>query len=392
MELFEKKLSKTEREERTFHINSIIDKKSSKDIDRLKIFNKKIYVYIVDNSIKVYDSDTFKEISNLKLPFNRGKQSFDKEYIQMDILENGLVLIMADKKLYFYEMNLKENKLKFLKYLSEVHHFCYLQKKKEIFLLTENTLVGDYYGMAKSDVFGNIIFRNKKDQPQIYYEYKSPKEVNGDTLFFNSCSRNPIHFSNFDGFNNDKYIINIWGYTDNWYYYQFQGPKDENYNISIYNSNDLKEIFNKDYDVDLRYVKITDNYFKKCYDDLSIFYYNEKEKNINFIKNFTDKIYKYFNILNTGEKEIYSKEQSFYLNGDKFCIFNGCFLFIIDLSSNNVIKKIEMKTNENEEIDIKSLILLKRNGKEYLYMTIVSFNKVNYEGKTKILIGDYSLD
>ena len=51
-----------------------------------------------------------------------------------------------------------------------------------------------------------------------------------------------------------------------------------------------------------------------------------------------------------------------------------------------------MKTNENEEINIKSLILLKRNGKEYLYMTIVSFNKVNYEGKTKILIGDYSLD
>ena len=387
MESIEEKLSKAEKEERTFKINSIIDKKSSKDIDRLKIFNKTIYVYIVDNSIKVYNSDTFKEISNLKLPFNRGEQSFDKEYIQVDILENGFVLILADKKLYFYEIDLGKNQLKFLRYLSEVYHFCYLQKKKEIFLLTENTLVGDYYGMAKSDVFGNIIFRNKKDQPQIYYEYKSPKEVNGDTLFFNSCSRSPIHFSNFDGFNNDKYIMNIWGYTDNWYYYQYHAPKDEKYNISIYNSDDLKEIFNKDYDVDLRYVKITDFYFKKCYDDLSIFYYNEKEKSINFITNITDKIYKYFNILSTGEKQISSNEQSFYLKDDMFCIFNGCFLFIIDLSSKNAIKKIEMKTNDNEEIDIKNLSLLKRNGKEYLYITINSFNNVNYECKTKILNG-----
>ena len=387
MESIEEKLSKAEKEERTFKINIIIDKKSSKDIDRLKIFNKTIYVYIVDNSIKVYNSDTFKEISNLKLPFNRGEQSFDKEYVQVDILENGFVLILADKKLYFYEIDLGKNQLKFLRYLSEVYHFCYLQKKKEIFLLTENTLVGDYYGMAKSDVFGNIIFRNKKDQPQIYYEYKSPKEVNGDTLFFNSCSRSPIHFSNFDGFNNDKYIMNIWGYTDNWYYYQYHAPKDEKYNISIYNSDDLKEIFNKDYDVDLRYVKITDFYFKKCYDDLSIFYYNEKEKSINFITNITDKIYKYFNILSTGDKQISSNEQSFYLKDDMFCIFNGCFLFIIDLSSKNVIKKIEMKTNDNEEIIIKNLSLLKRNGKEYLYITINTFNNVKYEGKTKILNG-----
>ena len=387
MELIEEKLSKAEKEERTFQINNNIDKKSSKDIDRLKIYNKNIYVYIVDNSIKVYNSDTFKEISNLKLPFNRGEKSFDKEYIQVDILENGFVLILADKKLYFYEINLKENKLKFLQYLSEVYHFCYLQKKKEIFLLTENTLVGEYYGMAKSNLFGNIIFRNKKDQPKIYNEYISPKEVNGDTLFFNSCSRSPIHFSNFDGFNNDKYIINIWGYTDNWYYYQYHAPKDEQYNISIYNSDDLKEIFNKDYNVDLRYVKITDIYFKKCYDDLSIFYYNEKEKSINFITNLTDKIYKYFNILSNGEKQINSNEQSFYLKDDIFCIFNGCFLFIIDLSSKNVIKKIEMKANDNEEIEIKNLSLLKRNGKEYLYITINSFNNVNFEGKTKILNG-----
>ena len=131
MELIEEKLSKAEKEERTFKINSIIDKKSSKDIDRLRIFNKTIYVYIVDNSIKVYNSDTFKEISNLKLPFNRGEKSFDKEYIEVDILENGFVLVLADKKLYFYEIDLVKNQLKFLRYLSEVYHFCYLQNQAD---------------------------------------------------------------------------------------------------------------------------------------------------------------------------------------------------------------------------------------------------------------------
>ena len=372
MELFEKKLSRAKTEERIFQMNSTIYKKGSKNIDKIKIYNKNIYVYIVDNSIKVYNSETFKEISNLKLPFNRGEKSFIKEYVTVDILENGILLILADQKLYFYEINLEENQLKFLHYLSKVHHFCYLQKKKEIFLLTENTLVGEYYGMAKSDLFGNIIFRNKINQPQIYYEFKSPKKVSGDTLFYELSSRSPIHFSEFEGFNNDKYIMNIWGYTDNWYYYNNMGPKDEEYNIAIYNSDNLEEIFTKDYDVDLRYVKITDIYFKKCYDDLSIFYYNEKENSINFINNITNIIYKHYNIQKppNDEEENYienKNEKYFSLKDDMFCLFDGRFLFIIDLFSNNIIKKIEIKIKDGCEI--KSLCLLKRKEKEYLYIS-----------------------
>ena len=45
--------------------------------------------------------------------------------------------------------------------------------------------------------------------------------------------RFPIHFSNFDVFNNDKFIINIYGYTFNWY------GKDEKYTLSIYDSDKL---------------------------------------------------------------------------------------------------------------------------------------------------------
>ena len=388
MELIEEKLSKAKTEERIFQKSTIIDKKRTKDIDKLKIYNKNIYVYIVDCSIKVYNIDTFREISNLKLPFNRGEKSFLKEYIHVDILENGIVLICADKKLYFYEINLKENELKFLKYLSEVHHFCYLQKKKEIFLLTENTLIGDYYGMAKSDLYGNIIFRNKDNQPQIFSVFKPPKEVSGDTLFYEMSSRSPIHFSQFDGFNNDKYIINIWGYTDNWYYYNRMGPKCEEYNISIYDSDNLKEIYNKDYNEDLRYVKITDIYFKKCYGDLSIFYYNEKENNIIFISNITNKIYKYFNIQksNDKEKEEYEEEDRnenyFNIKDDTFCLVDESFLFVIDLFSNNIIKKIEMKTKDNCEIQ--DLCFLKRNGKEFLY---ISANYYTENAKNQIFNG-----
>jgi len=243
MELTEK-LSELKTEEKTFQINSFLNKARSIEINKLKIYKNKIYVYVVENSIKVYNCNTFKEISNLKLPFNREVDELivQREFIKVEILENGIVLILADKKLYFYEIVLKENKLKYLKYLSEVHHFCYLEKKKEIFILTESKLVGDYYGMAKSDLLGNIIFRNKENQPKIYYEFKSPKKVSELTLFSLGCSKTPIHSSQFDSFNNDKYIINICGNTDNYYYYNNLGPREEHYNISIYNSDNLKEI------------------------------------------------------------------------------------------------------------------------------------------------------
>ena len=132
--------------------------------------------------------------------------------------------------------------------------------------------------MAKCDFSRNIIFTNKENKPQIYYEYIAPKEVNMETLFFQSSHRAPKHFDGYDGFNNDKYIMNVWGYTDNQY-------QDNEYTISIYNSDNLKELFNKKYQVDLRYIKITDYYFKKRYDDLYIFYYDENNNKICFINN-----------------------------------------------------------------------------------------------------------
>lgn len=378
----EEQLLKAKTEERNFQLNSSINKRRSKNIDKLKVYDKYIYAYILENAITVYDINTFKEIANLKIPFKRGEQNPFKEYIFVDILENGIALILAYKHLYFYEINLKESQLKFLKYISEVYHFCILEKKKEIFLLTENTLVGDYYGMAKCDFSGNIIFRNKKDKPKIYSEYIEPKDVNGDTLFFQLTSRAPIHFDSFDSFNNEKFIINVWGYNDNWYHYSMGAPKDEKYNISVYDSENLKQLFKEEYEEDLRYVKINDNYFKKCRDDYKIFYYDEKSNKIIFMDNITNIIYKKFNVVykNINENMVYfvgeekePDEKYFNLKNDKFCFFDGTFLFIIDLSKDFAIKKIDMKIKDY--LVINDICLLEKNGSQYLYISM--FDKDN---------------
>lgn len=387
METIGDKLIKAKTEERTFQFNSSISKRRSKDIDKIKIYDKYLYAYILENKIIVYDINTFKEISNLNIPFKRGEMNPFKEYIAVEILENGIALILAYKHLYFYEINLKESQLKFLKYISEVYNFCILEEKKQIFLLTENTLVGDYYGMAKCDFSGKIIFRNKNNQPQIYYEYIEPKDVNVDTLFFQSTSRAPIHFDRYDSFNKEKFILNVCGYTDNWYHYSCGAPKDEKYDISVYNSENLKEIFNEKYEEDLRYVKINDNLFKKCRDDYKIFYYDEKNNRINFIDNITNIIYKQFNIVHKkiDDKRVYfvgeekePVEKYFNLKNDMFCFFDGSFLFIIDLSKNLVIKKVDMEVKDYLEIN--DLCLLQKNGTQYLYISM-------YDKEDKIING-----
>ena len=116
---------------------------------------------------------------------------------------------MAAEKLYFYKINISENKLEFMHYLSNIYSFHYLSKRKEILLLTEKCLpypdLDKQYGMAKSDLMGNINLANKTT-PKIIHEFVSPEEKND----FLSSPR--TDFSVFYGLLNDEYIINIIGY------------------------------------------------------------------------------------------------------------------------------------------------------------------------------------
>ena len=73
---FEEQFSKLKTEEYTFQINAIIEKERSIEIDKLKIINEKIFVYVINNSIKVYNNKTFKLISILEIPFSRYKYEF----------------------------------------------------------------------------------------------------------------------------------------------------------------------------------------------------------------------------------------------------------------------------------------------------------------------------
>ena len=134
----------------SIEINKVVNIKA----DELKIINGNIYAYLIDNSIKVYDCKTFKEIAILKLPFERKKQ-------HLEILENEIEIIFADSKLYFYKINLKESQLSFLHYLSKILNFCYLKKRKELFLLTQIESEKPT-GIVRSNLLGNILFINKK--------------------------------------------------------------------------------------------------------------------------------------------------------------------------------------------------------------------------------------
>ena len=394
--MFKENLDKLKAKINSFQINSVVKIKA----DKLQIVNGNLYAYLINDLIKVYDNKTFKELANLKLPFKRKKQLFE-------ILENETLIIYADSKLYFYKINLKQNELSFLHYLSEVYNFCYLKKRKEIFLLTE---LGSYdeknlpWGMARSDILGNILFANKI-KPEKYYEFTPPKSIEQPDLCTHVQSTLK-QFNEFNGFNNDKYIINISGYIYDWYDYKINwGDTEIRFDISIFNADNLNEILEENHYDDLDCCKITDNLFKFVSQNRA-FYFNENNNKIEYIDNIFNYISKPFSLIyqnkkkknllseddeSNGEKKNNQEYKYFNLNDNMFAVFDGkYFLYIIDLSTKtNIVQRIELSCIKDKYIepDIKNIIYYKSNKKEYLYISFVAKDKKTEKNISQIMHG-----
>ena len=349
--------------------NSSLDIKTTIKIkaNRIKQINGNLYIYVFSESIQVYDCKTFKLKANLKLPFIR------KEPI-LDILDNEVLIYIAAEKLYFYKINLAENKLVFMHYLSNICNFLFLPKRKEIFLLTESYCEDKNkpYGMAKSDLMGNIILTNKIT-PKINHEFVEPERIDND--FPTHVVSNTRNFSIFYGLCGEKYIINICGYFDDWYDYKIRwGQTEVSSSINIYKADDLKEILDERHQNYLDYLKIGDNLFKFKEKDI-FFFYNEKENKIEYINNLPN----YLNNI-IDDKLIKKYEEVFHeveysINGNNyiqkyFCdklfgfLDNDNNLYIVDISNENkIVRKIESFWDSNEFF-IKDILYNEKEDKE----------------------------
>lgn len=81
--------------------------------------------------------------------------------INLIITELETVLLHLDSKLYFFKINIKENKLDFLCVISNICYECYLYHKKEIFILQSMNDKSNQKVMGKTDLYGKIYFKIK---------------------------------------------------------------------------------------------------------------------------------------------------------------------------------------------------------------------------------------
>ena len=117
------------------------------------IYNKKLYLVVNSNIIKIYNLLTFKEILNLEFPIIPKR---------IEIIDEEHILLYRSNNLYCYRINFKEKKLEFKFYISDIYMFKFLYRRKEILIFLVH---GD--SKARINLEGKIIFyKNKK--PDIF--------------------------------------------------------------------------------------------------------------------------------------------------------------------------------------------------------------------------------
>jgi hypothetical protein len=298
------------------------------------------------NIIQVYDCKLFKLISTFKLPFIPRI---------LDIIEENSLILYNNNMLYYYTFNLKEHQLDFKFLISNIYIFKFLSIKKEILFLMNN---GINDGWARVDLTGQIIFYEKK-KPNISFVFK----IFDRDDYYNICDayNDSNYFYYLSGFNQDKYFIYLFGY-----YLSSGDPYDdyeiEEYSISIFLTENLFQVYDKDFHSFYDFKKISDLYFA---DDSDIYYYDVKE--------------------NEMKKNIFYQGSYYYINGTKFIVFvPPDTIYLIDLSKSEEKKKIKLNT-KYEINNIKNIGYFEENGNEYLCLFVGS--KINNIYTNRIVKG-----
>jgi hypothetical protein len=120
------------------------------------IYDKKIYLALTSNIIKIYNLLTFKEILKIELPISPKR---------IEIIDEEHMLLYRYNNLYCYRINFKKKKLEFKFYISGIYMFKFLYTRKEILIFFTH---GD--SKARINLEGKIIFYKGK-KPEIFFEF-----------------------------------------------------------------------------------------------------------------------------------------------------------------------------------------------------------------------------
>ena len=347
-----------------FQCSTILNIKAELEKNSIKIFNQKMFLYFKDKTIKVYNILSLKQIFNKFLFFTPRA---------IDIINSNSVLLFDKNKLYYYKINLKEKKLNFKFYISDVFMFKYIPDKNEIVIIMTNSK-----GCARIDLSGKIIFNNYK-KPKI--NYKFDKKYEKKYKYIKDGYNGNFYLNDFNKGNKLIYMY-IKEDVDSDYVWEAGRVLNilrRNVNISIINYENLALIYNKEnkklsenWDITYSYGKFErkDIILSKFYDIYFytrknyIFYYNEKNNQIEFA-NYTD--------------DPFNERKFIGINNDKFIIYTNKTIYLVNISG--IINKKKIILDEKYVNKPDYILYSEINNCEYL---ILVFTK---DGMTKIIIG-----
>ena len=308
------------------------------------IIGKEIFLFTNPNIIRIYDCITLKKNNQFELPITP---------IKYEIVNNNHILIYNKHILYCYPMDFSSNKLLFKFFVPDIFLFKYLKERKEILIQLKKdqtfnriNLEGiiEFCSSSNLKVYFNLNEIDKEEKNIMEDDYL------GDAYLPSSYYRN-IH-----GFDKDKYFLKFFGYClssgD-----PYDDYSEEYYNITIYNSDNMDEIYSNDIIDCLGCKKLTDNLFTGIDGNEPIFYYNETEKKIIFLKDILNG--KYFSLNSENKIAVFVKPNIIYL---------------IDFEKE--IKRCVMLKESYDDYNVLKIGYYCDKGKEYLFLII---NNVQYQ-------------